>query len=91
VEVTISKEKVSLDRKDIELVLRVQSKLEDFAQGDFRYGESGIVAKVTDLVSAKIEQRIMDEMSDEIIKKIDLEMIIKRVQLRIVDRIGATR
>ena len=78
-------ENLKLEDGEITATLKFLADFKGLFEG--RYGVDGIKSQIIEKVSYQVSQEILKKRSGEILEKIDIEEIIKRVQLQTIDSV----
>lgn len=82
----ISMEKLELSEVDLEMILKVNATTKEIT--DTRYG---VHDKVMNEIIERVTTIFINKHADEIVNKIDMENLIKRIQLNVVNSILQSR
>lgn len=82
------KETLDVRTNILDMVLKISYKFNNHYDNDMARLERNIVRAIEDKIIDIVTDRYMMEFADQVIKKIDLETIVKRVQLQVVQRIN---
>lgn len=76
--------------KELHTVLSFVVSLEDLSK-DKGYGRDSFSEQVVSRVSTTVAQKVIEQFEDELIKKVDMEAIVKKIQLLVVQSVTPTR
>lgn len=86
--ITINSKSFDIDANELRANLDVIIRLDEVASEGMMYGREGVIAGVSSVLVKRISDRLLNsDFQDEIIKKVDIETIAKRIQLRVVARL----
>ena len=74
---------LKLDGDEVSLVVDFVGKVSELCNG--RFGHDSLITDIKDAVSREVSGTIIRERSAEIIAKVDIEEIIKRIKLETID------
>lgn len=86
--IKISDEQYDFNKKELKMVLDCTVDFTSALETDLSRNKIDVEHYVTKKISEVAVDRYLDDHADEILKKIDLEAIVKRVQLAVVTRLG---
>ena len=85
--IKINNEIYDLSERTLQLDLSAVVCLKDTLINDNRHFSRDVIEIIKEQIVRDVSEKYVQDFSDEIIKKVDLESIVKRVQLRIVERL----
>lgn len=80
-----------VDAKEIKTAIECVFKLEELT-GNLRYGSDGVQHAVHETLVKAITMKVLDtDLVNEVVGRIDVEAIVKRVQLQVIQNIASAR
>jgi len=86
--VKIKDQVLDLDKKMIKGAIDFNIDLVQLTESSHYHGRASLQDMILKKMESSITSKYLEAMEDEIVKKIDLDTLVKRVQLKIVDRIS---
>lgn len=81
--IEVKESKVDLTTREIELVLNASIKVEELSTE--RYGRDPVFEKIQGKVADALAEKILNSaMSSDIMAKVDIEFIVKRIQMHVI-------
>jgi tRNA A58 N-methylase Trm61 len=84
----ITIEGCELRGREIEVIANFAIEIEDLEKGSYSRQSEGIFNQVAKAVSEDITRKILAEKSADIIAQIDIDEIVKRIKLNIVQNVA---
>lgn len=90
-EIKIKDTSYNVDAKEIKTAIECTFKIEELT-GNLRYGDHSVMQAIHEKIVNAATRKILDSsIVDEVVGKIDVETIIKRVQLQVIQNIASAR
>jgi len=86
--IKIQKQEIDLETEQLELIVKISGNLGELVNMDQMHGRDGLIRQIQYRLADIITDKIVEAKSEEIIKQIDLDYIIKQVQLKVISNIS---
>jgi magnesium-transporting ATPase (P-type) len=81
----------NVDDKEVQAIVAFSVKMDELLNGNRSYGREDIIEIVKNSVAHKLVEKVIAENEAEILKQIDFDSIVRRIQLRVIDNFSPNR
>ena len=87
INIKITKEDLNFDTNELKVSIDAVVDMAALIEGDYSRNRDGAERQILNMLVERVTESYLEKYQDEIIKGIDIEAIIKRVQLRVITKI----
>jgi len=87
-EIKLKEEKFNIETKQLKAILDFSLNFDEMIRPSYSSSRGDIVGQIHNELMRLVVDRFMEQYADEIIKRVDLDALVKRVQLNVLTRIS---